>query len=129
MNRVTWLMDQKQKQNMKLTDEEREELKELYDAYKDVKDIDSLKLLGGLIRTSKWYKNHKITLQCIDPYMWLKDRNSYYDEIYHIDLSMRDILRKLCDSIVIESDKKSFLILAFLNRLINTKNFKLYKQI
>ena len=114
---------------MKLTDEEREELKELYDAYKDVKDIDSLKLLGGLIRTSKWYKNHKITLQCIDPYMWLKDRNSYYDEIYHIDLSMRDILRKLCDSIVIESDKKSFLILAFLNRLINTKNFKLYKQI
>ena len=47
---------------MKLTDEEREELKELYDKYKDVKDSDSLKLLGGLIRTSKWYKNHKITI-------------------------------------------------------------------
>ena len=115
---------------MKLTDEEREELKELYDTYKDVKDIDSLKLLGGLIRTSKWYKNHKITLQCIDPYMWLKDAYSYYDnEMYHIDLSMREILRELCDSIVIESDKKYFLILAFLNRLINTKNFKLYKPI
>lgn len=115
---------------MKLTDEEREELKELYDKYKDVKDVDILKLLGGLIRTSKWYKNHKITLQCIDHYMWLKDTNSYYYyEIYYTDLSMRDILQESCDSIVIESDKKYFLILAFLNRLLNTKNFKLYKPI
>ena len=54
---------------MKLTDEEREELKELYESYKDVKDIDGLKLLGGLIRTSKWYKNHKLTLKHMDSYM------------------------------------------------------------
>ena len=114
---------------MKITDEERDELKELYDAYKDVKDTDSLKLLGGLIRTSKWYKNHKITLQCRDPYMWRKDYDRYDDEMYYIDLSMQDILQKLCDCIVIESDKKDFLILAFLNRLINTKNIKLYKLI
>ena len=54
---------------MKLTDEERKELRELYDAYKNVKDTDSLKLLGGLIRTSKWYKNHKLTLNHRDSYM------------------------------------------------------------
>lgn len=44
---------------MKLTDEEREELQELYNTYQYVKDIESLKLLGGLLRTAKWYKNHK----------------------------------------------------------------------
>ena len=116
---------------MILTNEEREELQELYKSYKDVKDVDSLKLLGGLIRTSKWYKNHKITLQCIDPYIWLKDVYScYYDgELYYMDLSMRCILRDLCDHVVVESDEKYFLILAFLNQLINTKNFKLYKPI
>lgn len=113
---------------MKITDEEREELKELYDAYKDVKDVDSLKLLGGLIRTSRWYKNHKITLQCIDPYMWLKDYHGYNDR-YYIDLSMRNILQELCDSIVIECDTKYPLILAFLYRLIRTESFKLYKPI
>jgi hypothetical protein len=116
---------------MKLTDEEKEELQELYDAYKDAKDVDSLKLLGGLIRTSKWYKNHKVTLQCIHSYIWRKDIYShYYDgEFYYIDLNMRCILRDLCDHVVIESDEKYFLILAFLNRLINTKNVKLYKPL
>lgn len=55
---------------MKLTDEEREELKNLYESYKDVKDTDSLKLLGSLIRTSKWYKNHKLTLKHVDSYIY-----------------------------------------------------------
>jgi hypothetical protein len=115
---------------MKITDEEREELKNLYESYKHVKDLESLKLLGGLIRTSKWYKNHKITLQCRDPYMWFKDFNDYYDnDLYYIDLSMNDILIKRCDHIVIESDKTHFLILAFLNRLLDTKSYKLYKPI
>jgi hypothetical protein len=115
---------------MKLTDEEREELKGLYESYKDTKDVDSLKLLGGLIRTSRWYKNHKITLQCIDPYMWLKKFTTYdADTIYYIDLNIRDILINLCDHIVIESDKEYPLILAFLNRLLNTKSYKLYKSV
>lgn len=115
---------------MKLTDEEREELKELYNTYKDVKDVESLKLLGGLIRTSKWYKNHKITLQCVDPYLWLKKSTTYYaDEMYYVDITVRDILINLCDHIVIESSKEYFLILAFIHRLLNTKNFKLYKPI
>ena len=115
---------------MKITDEEREELKELYNSYKDVKDVDSLKLLGGLIRTSKWYKNHKITLQCVDPYLWLKKFTPCdAGEIYYVDLTIRDILINSCDHIVIESSKEYFLILAFLNRLLKTKNFKLYKQI
>ena len=58
---------------MKLTNEEREELKELYESYKNVKDVDSLKLLGGLIRTSKWYKNHKLTLKHVDLDIWSLD--------------------------------------------------------
>lgn len=115
---------------MKITDEEREELKELYDTYKDVKDLDSLKLLGGLIRTSKWYKNHKITLQCVDQYLWLKKYVPYdADGIYYVNLTVRAILINLCDHIVVESRKEYFLILAFLRRLINTKNMKLYKPI
>ena len=115
---------------MKLTDEEREELKRLYESYKDVKDADSLKLLGGLIRTSKWYKNHKITLQCVDPYLWLKSLGTYStDEMYYVDLTMRAILINLCDHTVTESKKECFLILAFMDRLLNSKNYKLYKPI
>lgn len=115
---------------MKLTDEEREELKGLYESYKDVKDADSLKLLGGLIRTSKWYKNHKITLQCVDPYLWLKGLDTYsMDEMYYVDLTMRAILINLCDHTVVESRKEYFLILAFMDRLLNSKNYKLYKPI
>ena len=115
---------------MKLTDEEREELKGLYESYKDTKDVDSLKLLGGLIRTSKWYKNHKITLQCRDPYLWLKSLDMYsVDDMYYVDLSIRDILINLCDHTVVESRKEHFIILHFLYRLLNTKSFKLYKPI
>ena len=115
---------------MKITNEEREELKELYNTYKDVKDLESLKLLGGLIRTSKWYKNHKLTLQCVDPHLWLRNLTTYdTDSMYYADLSMRAILITLCDCIVVESRKEHFLILAFLYRLINTKNFKLYKPV
>jgi hypothetical protein len=115
---------------MKLTDEEREELKELYNTYKDVKDSDSLKLLGGLIRTSKWYKNHKITLQCIDTYVWPKyvSDTSYLADYYYIDLTIQDILITKCDQIVVAAGKQ-FIILYFLYRLINAKNFKLYKPI
>ena len=116
---------------MKLTDEEREELKKLYNTYKDVKDSDSLKLLGGLIRTSKWYKNHKITLQCIDTYVWSKcvSDTSYLADYYYVDLTIRDILITKCDQLVEESSGRQFMILYFLHRLINAKNFKLYKPI
>lgn len=114
---------------MKITDEEREELQELYDAYKDVKDLDSLKLLGGLIRTSKWYKNHKITLQCVEPNIWAKKVSAYGEDFYYINLTIRDTLIKLCDRMIMVSGKECFIILNFLHRLIHDKNFQLYKPV
>jgi len=75
---------------MKITDEERKELQELYNTYKDVKDLESLRLLGGLIRTSKWYKNHKLTLKHVDSDIW----NLYYSDYsdYYTLLSLKEIL-------------------------------------
>lgn len=109
---------------MKLTDEEREELKELYDTYKDVKDVDSLKLLGGLIKTSKWYKNHKLTLKHSDSYIW----NLYSSEYvyFYVVLSLKEILDTKCDGYTYEND---FIIIEFLRRLIKYKFYQLYKPI
>lgn len=114
---------------MKITDEEREELKELYESYKDVKDVDSLKLLGGLIRTSKWYKNHKITLQCMESNLRAKKFSTDGEDFYYINLTIRATLIKLCDQIIMVSGKERFIILDFLYRLIYDKNFQLYKPI
>lgn len=82
---------------MKLTDEEREELKELYESYKYVKDVDSLKLLGGLIRTSKWYKNHKLTLKHVASEIWDLNYPDYDD--YYTLLSLKEILDTKCDNL------------------------------
>jgi hypothetical protein len=109
---------------MKLTDEERKELKELYNTYKDVKDVDSLKLLGGLIRTSKWYKNHKLTLNHRDSYIW-NLYSSEYCALYTI-LSLKEILVDRCDSYTDEND---FIIIDFLSRLIKYKYYQLYKPV
>lgn len=114
---------------MKITDEEIKELKELYDVYKDVKDTDSLKLLGGLIRTSKWYKNHKITLQCVELNLWAKEASAYGEDFYYINLTISDTLIKLCDRTIMVSGKECFIILNFLHRLIHDKNFQLYKPV
>jgi hypothetical protein len=109
---------------MKLTDEEREELKGLYESYKDVKDTDSLKLLGGLIRTSKWYKNHKITLEHIDSYIWNLSYPDYDD--YYTLLSLKEVFDTKCSDVTIGND---FIILEFLEALINSKSYTLYKPI
>lgn len=109
---------------MKLTDEEREELKELYDTYKDVKDIDSLKLLGGLIRTSKWYKNHKLTLKHVDADIWSLDYPGYAD--YYTLLSLKEIFVIKCSDL---TSGNAIVILEFLRVLINCKSYKLYKPI
>jgi hypothetical protein len=114
---------------MKLTDEEIKELRELYESYKDTKDVDSLKLLGGLIRTSKWYKNHKITLQCMEPNLLAKKFSTCGEDFYYINLTIHDLLIKLCDQIIMVSGKERFIILDFLYRLIHNKNFLLYKPI
>lgn len=109
---------------MKITDEERQELQELYNAYKDVKDVDSLKLLGGLIRTSKWYKNHKLTLKHTDSYIWnvYSSKYVYFDTI----LPLKEILNTKC---VDYTDGKDFIIIEFLKRLINYKFYQLYKPV
>jgi hypothetical protein len=109
---------------MKITDEEREELKELYDKYKDVKDSDSLKLLGGLIRTSKWYKNHKLTLNHRDSYIW----NLYSSEYvaFYTVLSLKEILQTNCGDY---TDGNNFIIIEFLGRLIKYKSYQLYKPV
>ena len=109
---------------MKLTDEEREELQELYNTYKDAKDVDSIKLLGGLIRTSKWYKNHKITLKHIDSYIWSLSYPGYAD--YYTLLSLKEIFDTKCSDVTSENN---FIILEFLETLINSKSYKLYKPI
>jgi hypothetical protein len=109
---------------MKLTDEEREELKELYKSYKDTKDVDSLKLLGGLIRTSKWYKNHKITLNHRDSYIWNLHHPDYC--AFCTILSLKEILDTKCDGY---TDGNDFIIIEFLRRLIKYKFYHLYKPI
>lgn len=106
---------------MKLTDEEREELKDLYESYKDVKDSDSLKLLGGLIRTSKWYKNHKLTLKYRDSYIWNLYSADYY--MFYTVLSLKEILDTKCTEYTIENN---FVIIEFLSRLIKYKYYQLY---
>ena len=109
---------------MKITDEEREELQELYNTYKDTKDVDSLKLLGGLIRTSKWYKNHKLTLKHVYSYIW--DLNYLdYDDYYTL-LSLKEILNTKCGDLTSRND---VVILEFLETLIERKSYKLYKPI
>lgn len=109
---------------MKITDEERKELQELYNTYKNVKDSDSLKLLGGLIRTSKWYKNHKLTLNHRDSYIW----NVYSSEYvaFYTLLSLKEILYDKCDSY---TDGNDFIVIDFLRRLIKYKFYRLYKPI
>ncbi len=108
---------------MKLTDKEREELKELYNTYKDVKDSDSLKLLGGLIRTSKWYKNHKLTLNHRDSYIWNVYSCEYVD--FYTVLSLKEILNTKCG----DYTDGGFIIIEFLRRLITYKFYQLYKPI
>lgn len=109
---------------MKITGEEREELQELYKSYKDVKDVDSLKLLGGLIRTSKWYKNHKLTLKHIDACIW--DLNyPDYDEYYTL-LSLKEILNTKCGDL---TSGNAIVIIEFLKGLIEHKSYTLYKPI
>jgi hypothetical protein len=103
---------------MKLTDEEREELKELYKSYKDVKDVDSLKLLGGLIRTSKWYKNHKLTYDCL----W----NSPID--YYTIVSLKFIFSNL-NLKLYPYNKPTPLIVIFLKSLITRKHSLIYKLV
>ena len=109
---------------MKLTDEERKELKELYKSYKDVKDVDSLKLLGGLIRTSKWYKNHKITLKHVDSDIWSLSELSYCD--YYTLLSLKEIFDTRCSD---RTSGNAIVIIEFLRMLINCKSYKLYKPV
>ena len=109
---------------MKITDEEREELKELYDAYKNTKDTDILKLLGGLVRTSKWYKNHKLTLKHVDSTIWSLVGLDYSD--YYTLLSLKEILDNKCGDL---TSWYSIVILEFLQVLINSKSYKLYKPI
>ena len=109
---------------MKITNEEREELKALYESYKDVKDVDSLKLLGGLIRTSKWYKNHKLTLKHVDAYIWSLNYLDY-DEYYTL-LSLKEIFDTNCSDLTSRND---IIIIEFLKGLINSKSYKLYKPV
>ena len=109
---------------MKITDEEREELKELYKSYKDVKDVDSLKLLGGLIRTSKWYKNHKLTLKCIDSDIWMLGKSGYYG--YYTLLSLKEILDTNCCDL---TSGNTIVIIEFLRGLLECKSYTLYKPI
>lgn len=109
---------------MKLTDEERQELQELYNTYKDVKDIDSLRLLGGLIRTSKWYKNHKVTLKHIDSDIWSLDNSGYYD--YYTLLSLKEIFDTKCGWLTSEN---TIVIIEFLKGLIERNSYKLYKPV
>ena len=110
---------------MKITDEEREELKELYESYKDVKDLDSLKLLGGLIRTSKWYKNHKLTLKHIDSGIWSLSSYSRYYEYYTL-LSLKEIFDTKCSDL---TSADTIIIIEFLKGLIERKSYTLYKPI
>jgi hypothetical protein len=109
---------------MKLTDEERDELKELYNTYKDVKDVDSLKLLGGLIRTSKWYKNHKITLKHVDSYIWSLYHPDYAN--YYTLLSLKEIFDTRCGDL---TSGNAIVIIEFLRELTNRKSYKLYKPV
>lgn len=109
---------------MKITDEERKELQELYNTYKNVKDSDSLKLLGGLIRTSKWYKNHKLTLNHTDSYIWNLYSFEYF--AFYTLLSLKEILVDKCDNY---TDGNDFIIIDFLRRLIKYKVYRLYKPI
>jgi hypothetical protein len=109
---------------MKLTDEEREELKELYKSYKDVKDVDSLKLLGSLIRTSKWYKNHKLTLKHLDSYIWSLNYPDY--DVYYTLLSLKEILNTKCGDLTSEN---AIVIIEFLETLIGRKSYTLYKPV
>lgn len=109
---------------MKLTDEERKELQELYNTYKNVKDSDSLKLLGGLIRTSKWYKNHKLTLNHRDSYIWNLYSPDYY--AFFTILSLKEILVDKCDNYTAGND---FIVIDFLRRLIKYKVYQLYKPV
>jgi hypothetical protein len=109
---------------MKITDEERKELKELYESYKYVKDPDSLKLLGGLIRTSKWYKNHKLTLKHVDSDIWMLDKSDCYG--YYMMLSLKEILDTNCSDL---TSGNTIVIIEFLRGLIERKSYTLYKPI
>lgn len=109
---------------MKITDEEREELQELYNTYKDVKDLENLKLLGGLIRTSKWYKNHKLTLKHIDSDIWSLSDSGYYD--YYTLLSLKEIFDTKCGDL---TSGNTTVIIEFLKGLIERKSYKLYKPV
>lgn len=109
---------------MKLTNEEREELKELYNTYKDVKDVDSLKLLGGLIRTSKWYKNHKLTLKYVDSDIWSLKYPGYID-CYTL-LSLKDIFDTNCGD---RTSENAIVIIEFLRVLIQRESYTLYKPV
>ena len=109
---------------MKLTDEERDELQELYNTYKDVKDLESLRLLGGLIRTSKWYKNHKLTLKHVDAYIWSLYHPDYTD--YYTLLSLKEILNTKCNNL---TSGNTVVIIAFLETLIKCKSYTLYKPV
>lgn len=111
---------------MKLTDEERDELKELYNTYKNVKDVESLKLLGGLIKTSKWYKNHNLTLKHIDSYIYLMQGPDCDDGIYSF-LTLKEILDTRCH----ERQRWTYIptIIRFLKRIVTYKNITLYKPI
>jgi hypothetical protein len=111
---------------MKLTDEERKELKELYNSYYKSRDVESLKLLGGLIKTSKWYKNHKLTLRHIDSYIYLMDGPDCDDGIYSF-LTLKEILDTRC----YERQRLTYIptIIRFLKRIVTHKNITLYKPV
>lgn len=109
---------------MKITNEEREELKALYESYKNVKDVDSLKLLGGLLRTSKWYKNHKLTLKHVDSDIWSLDYLNYGG--YYTLLSLKEIFDTRCGDL---TSGNAIVIIEFLRGLVNRKSYKLYKPV
>ena len=111
---------------MKLTDEEREELKELYNSYYKSRDVESLKLLGALIKTSKWYKNHNLTLKHIDSYIYLMQGPDCDDGIYSF-LTLKEILDTRCH----ERQRLTYIptIIRFLKRIVTHKNIILYKPI
>lgn len=103
---------------MKITDEERKELKELYESYKDTKDIESLKLLVGLIKTSKWYKNNNLTYNCL----W--DSSAHYYRIVNLKHIFDNLHYK-----VYHYNSPTPLIIVFLKSLIIRKYPNIYKPI
>lgn len=109
---------------MKLTDKEREELQELYNTYKYVKDIESLKLLGGLLRTSKWYKNHKLTLKHVDSDIWMLNKSGCYG--YYTLLTLKEIFDTNCGDL---TSANAIVIIEFLRGLLERKSYTLYKPV